>query len=264
MSTPNQTAAFLSALILLAMTLSVVSQAAAVQSPEPPDPSIRITEQSGTLTLNISYRVPVAPRQAWEVLTDFEHMAEFVPNLDSSQVLQKTARNMLIEQKGHISLGMLPIPYQSKRQIDLMPYQTIRSHALSGNTRLDSVMVLTPSGNGTMLTYSATAVPDLPVPSSMFSTYMGEMLEHQFKAMGREMIKRAAVEDKSEDEVENEPIQETGRPTAATVSPPSDKPLAGKQAATQVAKKQPQNATKPAKVLPPPDKSKTQTKKRPD
>lgn len=190
-------------LTFAAMLLPASCIAAVDSSPELPDPTVRITDQDGTLQVSISLRVAVLPREAWAVLTDFEHMPDFIPNLESSQVLLRAGKSLQVEQKGSISLGVLPIHYESKRQVDLTPYKMIRSHSLSGNTRLDSVMVLTPIGKDTLLAYRATAVPDLPVPNSLISSYMGDMLEGQFKAMGQEMLRRAHPVDQKNDASED-------------------------------------------------------------
>lgn len=240
----------INATLLTIALLPFGSLAAIDQSPDLPDPIVHINDQDGTLQLNISFRVPVSPREAWAVLTDFEHMAEFVPNLESSQVLARTSKTLQVEQKGSISLGMLPIRYESKRQIDLTPYQVIRSRSLSGNTRLDSVMVLTPVGKETLLAYRATAVPDLPVPNSLVSSYMGEMLEHQFKAMGQEMLRRSKSGDAydAEDELQlaekpgkqttQKSMQQTGKTSNNKPATPQTKPTP-KKARTQKTKKQP-------------------------
>lgn len=220
------------------------------QSPELPDPTVHIKDQDGTLQVNISYRVPVSPREAWAVVTDFEHMANFVPNLDSSQVLVRTGKTVQVEQKGSISLGMLPIHYESKRQIELTPYQMIRSRSLSGNTRLDSVMVLTPIGKDTLLAYRATAIPDLPVPNSLISSYMGEMLENQFKAMGQEMLRRTQSGDTSDDNEDTQLSQQSGGQAVQKGAPPASKTIANKQSVPQA-----KPAPKKTRAL--------QTKKRP-
>lgn len=240
-------------LLLLALPFALLpgmSWGAAIQSSDLPEPTVRLNNQDGTLVINISYRIPFSPREAWAVLTDFEGMPGFIPNLETSKVLLRTGKIIQVEQRGSISLGMLPIHYESKRQIELVPYQSIRSHSLSGNTRIDSVMVLTPSGNGTLLAYHATAIPDLPVPSSLISSYMGEMLENQFKAMGQEMVRRAQPDDADEnDDNDTQAAQLAGQPAAQKTSQQAVKPVAGKSPLPQA---------KPA-----PKKARVLTKKRP-
>lgn len=236
--------------LLMFALMPACSLGAIDQSPELPDPTVRISDQEGTLQLNISFRVPVSPRLAWAVLTDFEHMANFIPNLESSQVLVRTGKSLQVEQKGSISLGMFPIRFESKRQIELTPYQMIRSRSLSGNTRLDSVMVLTPVGKDTLLAYRATAAPDLPVPNGLVSSYMGEMLEHQFKAMGQEMLKRSHSADADNDVEETQIAQQPVAPTNQKSAQQMTKPVASKQPLTK------------AKTAP--SKTRVQTKKQPE
>lgn len=228
-------------LLLLLALLPGISQGIAIESMDLPEPSVRINNQDGTLVLDISYRVPVPPRDAWAVLTDFENMPAFIPNLESSKVLQRTEKTIQIEQKGSLSLGVLPVHYESRRQIEVVPYQTIRSHTLSGNTRLDSIMVLTPAGNGTLLSYHATAVPDLPVPNSLVGSYLTDMLETQFKAMGQEMVRRA-------------PSDEGNSGNARLVQPPAQQAVPTSQATSKPVIRQ-------TKLVP--KKPRAQTKKRP-
>lgn len=189
------TPALLFRLSLFTLLLPGVGWAVAAESQDLPDPVVQVSEANGKLVLNISYRVPVSPREAWAVLTDFENMPAFVPGLESSKVLLRTGKTIQVEQTGSVRFGILPIQYASKRQIDTVPYQSISSHTLSGNARLDSIMLLTPSGSGTLLSYHATAVPDLPVPNSLIGSSLSEMLENQFKAMGQEMARRAQLND---------------------------------------------------------------------
>jgi len=163
------------------------------------DPVIQVSNLEDTLVLNITYQVPVGPREAWAVLTDFENMPDFISNLESSKVLQRSGKMLLVEQKGVIDVGMLPIHYESRRQLDLLPFQNIRSHSLSGNIHLNSTMVLTPISKGTLLSYHATATPDLPVPKSLLGSYISKMLDNQFKSMGKEMLRRAQL-DEADDE----------------------------------------------------------------
>lgn len=232
---------FLKLPVFLLALLPGIGWGVAIESADLPEPTVRVNNQDGTLVVNISYRVPVPPREAWAVLTDFEGMPGFIPNLETSKVLLRTGKIIQVEQKGSVSFGVLPFHYESTRQIEIVPYQTIRSHTLSGDTRMESVMVLTPAGSGTLLSYRATAVPDLPVPSSLVSSYMGDMLENQFKAMGQEMVRRAQQGNADDS--------------------PQATQTAGQQVATQAGKPVAKQPVTQAKLAP--KKPRVQTKKRP-
>lgn len=222
---------------------------AAVDTLDLSEPAIQINSQGNTVVLDISYRVPVSPREAWAVLTDFENMPGFIPNLESSKVLQRNGRTIQVEQKGSMRLGMLPIQYESIRQVDVVPYQSIRSHTLSGNTRLESVMALTPTGEGTLLAYHATAVSDLPVPNSLVTSYLGGMLESQFKAMRNEMVRRAQLDSDADDD---ESPQLAQQPVQA---------ISQQASGNSTVKTHPKPAIKQSKIAP--KKIRMQTKKRP-
>lgn len=179
---------------LLLALLPGISMGVAVETPALTEPAIEVNRQDGAVVLDIRYRVPVSSREAWAVLTDFENMPGFVPNLESSKVLRRSGNTLDVEQKGSIQVGLLPIHYESTRRIEIVPYRSIRSRTLSGDTRLESVMALTSAGNDTLLSYHATAVSSLPVPDSLIESYLGSMLENQFKALGGEMLRRAQLD----------------------------------------------------------------------
>lgn len=208
-------ARLLKRLLLLSILLPGIGLGAAIESLDLAEPAIRIEEQNGMLVMDVAYRVPVPPRAAWAVLTDFEHMPDFVPNLASSKVLQRNGKSIVVEQKGSMRLGMLPIHYESTRQIDIAPYQFIRSHTLSGDTRLESVMVLTPAGGDTLLSYHATAASDLPLPNSLVGSYLSGMLESQFKAMRQEMLRRSQTADPA---IEDSPPRPTPQAAAGALA----------------------------------------------
>jgi len=242
---------FLLRLPLLMALLAGVCTGADAGALALPEPSIQINKADGALVLDISYRVPVPPRLAWAVLTDFENMPGFVPNLESSRILQRSGNILQVEQKGSFHFGMLPIHYESVRQVEFTPYQSIRSRTLSGDTRLESVMLLTSAGNDTLLSYHATAVSGLPIPDSLVASTVGEMLEAQFKAMGREMVRRAQLDGKG-GALLLQAIQKSVQPIA--------KPAA-KSAANPTAKSAANPTIGQARSAP--TKARLQTKKRP-
>jgi carbon monoxide dehydrogenase subunit G len=178
--------------ILFALLASGVS--ADAQIPLLPEPAVQVHQQDSSLIMDISYQVPVPPQEAWATLTDFENQPSFMPNLKVSRVLQRSGNHLQIEQKGAAKLGIFSIHYESQRELEITPYQLIRSHSLSGNIRMESTLALIPSGErGTRLVYHVTALPKLPLPTSLIAGYMSDMLRDQFKAMGQEMIRRMQV-----------------------------------------------------------------------
>lgn len=157
------------------------------------EPEISMREEGGKYRVIATIQVPVAPAKAWSVLTDFDHMAEFIPYLQSSKITSRKGRTWQIEQSGELSIGPFSYRYESQREISLAPYKTIRSRTLTGTMNVDSVTVLTASGKGTTIRYDASGTPGMPGLASVGMNYMGERVKAQFAAIRAEILKRNGV-----------------------------------------------------------------------
>lgn len=173
--------------LLLMLIWSVAARAAA---PDAGEPEVSLKEEDGKYRVIATIHVPVAPGKAWEVLTDFDHMAEFIPYLQASHITQKKGRTWQVEQSGEISIGPFPYRYESQREIALVPYKTIQSRTLSGTMNVDSVTILIPNGKGTTIRYDARGTPGWSAPASIGLNYMGERVKAQFTAIRAEILKR--------------------------------------------------------------------------
>ena len=159
----------------------------------PQDNSIEVVvEQSGeTINITTNSYVLATPQETWAVLTDYAHMAEFLPNLQSSQIISAPGESLRVEQKGTTRFGLLHFSFESVRQVDIKPYDTIESHAVSGNMRkLDGTTQLTQEGAGTHIQYKAVAIPDFWMPPLIGKTFIKSQLEEQFQGMIKEILRR--------------------------------------------------------------------------
>lgn len=179
--------------VLLALLLSFGAWASARMSALP-DPTVQVHRQDSNLILDITYQVPVQPQEAWATLTDFENQPGFMPNLEVSRVLQRSGNRLQIEQKGVAKVGFFSFHYVSQRELEMTPFQLIRSHSLSGDIQMESTLALIPAGDGTRIAYHVNAVSKLPVPTSLVASYLSDMLRDQFKAMGDEMMRRSQAD----------------------------------------------------------------------
>jgi carbon monoxide dehydrogenase subunit G len=77
-----------------------------------------------------------APREVvWDVLTDYDHMAQFISNLDYSGIDARTDNVLRVHQKGKVSRGILSLSFDNVREIELLPRREIRSHMISGDMK---------------------------------------------------------------------------------------------------------------------------------
>lgn len=181
-------------LLLLACALCWGVPLAAEGPTDPVD--VTVTREGEHYLFTAEFRVPVDIHTAWAVLTDFEHMAGFLPGLKESQVLTQTGDRLTVQQKGESTAGLLSMEYESVRAVQLTPYRSIRLRTLKGSPgTVEGETRLTPEGReGTRISYTAQAQPDSTLASLVPTRYVREELRTQFQAMREEMLRRARLQ----------------------------------------------------------------------
>ncbi len=155
---------------------------------------IRVTQQSGTFVINATLDAPVPPALAWEVLTDFERMERFVPNLSDSRITSHDGNRLTILQRGIARFGPFAIHFESVREVTLVPSSSIRSVQTRGTMdRLESLTTFAPSPTGTRLDYRVEVVPGALYPDAITRRFIGHEIGEQFEAIVREMVRRRAA-----------------------------------------------------------------------
>ncbi|MBC7681968.1 MAG: SRPBCC family protein [Ferruginibacter sp.] len=185
---------FLRSLTPLALAITLCQMPAAMAADAATavaDQDVHVERANGSFTVDVSIHVPVDRARAWAVLTDFEHMADFVPNLTSSQVTERSDTRIKVTQKGVAKYGVFSTHFESTREIHLTPTHEIRAHGVGGNVeRMESVMELEPDGSGTRLIYHAEVLPGFWFPPLIGPSLVQHETAGQFSAMLHEMVKR--------------------------------------------------------------------------
>lgn len=179
---------------LMALAVLLCPLQVAMTADAPPlvsDSDVRVERSGGSFTVDVTMYTPVAPALAWEVLTDFEHMSDFLTNLSSSEVIERSDSVLKVSQKGVARYGFFSANFESIREIRLSPPHEIRAHGVGGNIRrMESLMQLQAEGAGTRLTYHAEVQPGFWFPPLIGPALVRHDTAQQFSAMLREMIRR--------------------------------------------------------------------------
>lgn len=134
---------------------------------------------------------PVPLNVAWDVLTDFDNMHRWVPNLKESKATATEANTVTVEQQGVAKFGIFSFPYTSVRQMQLNPQKTVKSTQVKGSMKeLQSLMTLTPGSDGTQLNYHLEMVPQGPAALVLSKDFLDHELREQFTAIIGEMVRR--------------------------------------------------------------------------
>lgn len=175
------------------LLLALLSPGMNLRAAEPPGDSVRVSvhREDETVTIDVDMRVPVSPWKAWAVLTDFEHMAGFLPNVRESHVIGQAGLRLTVLQKGETRLGLLSLAFESVREVELKPYESIRSVSIRGSMRkMESKTTLIPEGQGVHIRYHAVAIPDTALAGLVPADVVGDEVRIQFKAMREEILRR--------------------------------------------------------------------------
>ncbi|HTQ75259.1 MAG TPA: SRPBCC family protein [Burkholderiales bacterium] len=148
------------------------------------------TDDGYVATVVMAAAVPLSI--AWDVLTDFDNMAKWVPNLKESKIVSRDGNVMTVEQKGTARFGLLSFPYTSVRKMQLDPQKTIQATQVSGNMkRLMSLMKVSADGTGTRLDYRLELVPSSIASAVLSPDFLKSEITEQFTAIVAEMVRRS-------------------------------------------------------------------------
>ena len=179
------------ALLSIAVLVALATPACVPAAEPMPPVTVDVQHNGDVYVVVAALFAPVAPAAAWAVLTDFDHMSDFMPSLTASRVLKRVDNSVLVQQSGKTQLGTFRMPFESFREIDLAP-PTIRSRQLRGNMqRVDSTTTFTEVPGGTRIEYRVEIVPKLWMPETVAGPLLKGEVEKQLDAILKEIVRRA-------------------------------------------------------------------------
>ncbi|MGQ0579088.1 MAG: SRPBCC family protein [Betaproteobacteria bacterium] len=128
---------------------------------------------------------------AWEVLTDYDRLAEFIPGMHSSRVVSRSKRSVIVDQDGEARLLFFSFPIKVRLEVEEFPYERVVSRAIGGNFReLRGAYALEVRGRRLLLHYTGSLTPDFSVPPLIGTFLIRNTVEKRFGAMVDEIIRR--------------------------------------------------------------------------
>jgi len=158
------------------------------------------TERDGdSVEVRASAMLKADPAMAWRVLTDYDRYPEFIPDLRVSRVLARHGGKVTVEQSGSASLWVFKIPLDVTFEIDELPPNTVRSHAIAGNLRaLVSSYELTPGPLGVRLDYAGRIAPGFEAFAQIEQITVEQSIARQFQSLADEIERRSAANSREE------------------------------------------------------------------
>jgi hypothetical protein len=170
-------------------------------SPQGRDIEVQVSMVGENIVIDLNFTVPASQQEVWDVLTDFDGMADFVSNLKESKIVSVSEDKLTIFQSGAATYGPIRYPFESTREVRLIPYHQILTHLISGNMhKLEGTTYLTDEAGLTRVVHRTEAIPKIWIPAVVGKVFIEHEVREQFNEMRNEVIRRKRTALKKEDE----------------------------------------------------------------
>jgi ribosome-associated toxin RatA of RatAB toxin-antitoxin module len=127
-------------------------------------------DDQNVFEVSASGAVNASPAVVWKILTNYERMPEFVPDLQTSRILSRNGNEVIVEQFGVARLLFLSRDIHLVVRITEQPMTTIDIAIISGDMKTYvcrwQMLPLAETG-GTRIVYSGKLVPKFYVPGML-------------------------------------------------------------------------------------------------
>jgi len=180
--------ALASALVLA--TLSVATYGATGDD----DIAVDVRLEGPAVRVAVDCPVTASPALVWDVLTDYDHMARFVTNLEESRVLSRDSNRLRIFQKGSARRGLLTFTFENVRELDLVPGREVHSRLVSGDLKESEFLTqIVEQGGIVHILNSGRFIPNVWVPPLIGPPIIAAETRKQFGEIRTEILRRQAL-----------------------------------------------------------------------
>ncbi|MGC8467599.1 MAG: SRPBCC family protein [Acidithiobacillus sp.] len=155
------------------------------------DPGLQIEVQhtEGSFAVHAVFPVPVSPARAFAVMTDYEHMAQFIPQMRKSQVLWRNGERESVLQEGSVDLLWLHIPTYVVMSVHLLPDRAVHFHSSGGSMAVSGQAEIRPLAGGSLVDYRASLKPGTVLPLAFAQGSVTRYIRQQMEALRTEMLR---------------------------------------------------------------------------
>jgi ribosome-associated toxin RatA of RatAB toxin-antitoxin module len=162
----------ISNMLLLGCVLSVWGAAAVAAQPGVPRFELDVERVDGAegdkvYQIRSSGTVKAAPTAVWRILTDYNHLADYLPNLTSTRVVSRNGDTVIVEQLGVARFLFFSRTIRLVVQVNERAPDRIDIGLIEGDMKVyRASWELSPltGAMGTRVVYTATIVPKFDVP----------------------------------------------------------------------------------------------------
>lgn len=154
--------------------------------------TVEVVRQENAFQVEARLLVAVDKRTAWQVLTDYDNLARFVPGMRSSRVVSAPGQPLVLEQKGESGWLLFKVPIEVVSRVEETPFDAIRFQSVGGSLANQSGQwVLDRHDHATRVGYRANIAPGFALPPLIGPAVIGRDVKIMVEGVEREMLRRA-------------------------------------------------------------------------
>jgi len=162
---------------------------------EATDISVSLKRDGEKFVVDVEMPVQASPQVVWDVLTDYDHMAQFMGNVQSSRITDRQGNTVTDAQRSGTEFGLLKLTFENVRQVELVTRREIRSRVISGDMK-DSAYttrLVSDGVGGTRIVNHGEFVPTMWIPPLIGDAFLTSETRRQFAELRREMLRRMSA-----------------------------------------------------------------------
>ena len=183
---------------VLILALSLGIPLALAQAPLRADPHaasdivVHVKKNGATIIVDVEMAVQAPPLTAWDVLTDYDHMAQFVTNVQASKITDRKGNTLVVAQRSGTAFGLLKFSFDNVREVELVPHSEVRSKLISGDMKASAftTRIVSDAGGGARVFNHGEFVPTMWVPPVVGTAFLEAETRRQFHELRNEMMRR--------------------------------------------------------------------------
>jgi ribosome-associated toxin RatA of RatAB toxin-antitoxin module len=158
------------------------------------DISVEATRRDDALEVICRVSLDAPLELVWQTLTDYGRLAEFIPGMRRSRVIERRGAVTVVEQSGEAGFLFFTFPIEVTLASTERPPHALDVSMLKGNLkRLDGGYRIAPQPGGRILLTWAGIVEALSMPPLIGDLVMRANIEDQFRGMVTEIERRDAL-----------------------------------------------------------------------
>jgi hypothetical protein len=188
--------------------LSALGLASLLAGPAGASTVVDVQRDGDSYVVHASGRVAADQRVAWDTLTDYDHLSEFVPDIERSRVVAGAGNRLIVEYVGAFHLLFLSLPVRVRLAVEHDPHRLVRARTEPGNVGTEEPTLasvssqyrltpLPPPQGGVRVDYDARFRLGSMLPDFVDSVFGKQIVAHglrrHFGAMLDEIERRQAV-----------------------------------------------------------------------